>query len=85
MNKEEYDMVLDGTVCADRMALGLPAITDRLRGDMDAVKRWRDTANQCVTALKAVANRKTIGDEFDARKLVADALKQVTVAEPAND
>ena len=39
-------MVLDGTVCADRMALGLPAITDRLRGDMDAVKRWRDMAQK---------------------------------------
>ena len=48
MNKEEYDMVLDGTVCADRMALGLPAITDRLRGDMDAVKHWRDKCDKCV-------------------------------------
>ena len=27
------------------------------------------------TALRAVANRKTIGDEFEARKLVAAALK----------
>lgn len=42
--------------------------------------------NQCVTALKAVANRKTVGDEFDARKLVAAALENTkSAAEPAND
>jgi hypothetical protein len=41
--------------------------------------------SQCVTALKAVANRKTIGDEFDARKLVAAALKNTKSAtESAN-
>ena len=41
--------------------------------------------NQCVAALKAVANRKSIGDEMDARKLVADALKNTkSAAEPSN-
>ena len=56
-----------------------------LQMDTELARGLAHAANilaECVAALRAVANRKTIGDEFDARKLVAAALAK---AEMEND
>ena len=75
MNKEEYDMVLDGTVCADRMALGLPAITDRLRGDMEEVSKLKgDLAAMSNSYHAANKERLNMKDKLFEERTVSDCL-----------
>lgn len=47
--------------------------------------KFANDLNIAYHALRVVSKRKTIGDEFDARKAVAAALKSINMAAMPND
>ncbi len=68
MNIEsEYGAAYKGRVGADRMALRLAIIPDKLRGDMDEVKRLRD-------ALKRIADTDYRGNRSTESQLAYQTL-----------
>jgi hypothetical protein len=51
---EEIGMALDGIVCADRSAAGLPMIADPVRGDLDVVLSLRKEAAALCSEVESV-------------------------------
>ena len=68
MERDEYRAAYEGRVGADRMALGLGIIPDKLRGDMDEVKRLRD-------ALQKIADTDYRGNRSTESQIAYRALK----------
>ena len=68
MNKEEYQAAHEGRIGSDRMQLRLAIIPDKLRGDMDEVKRLR-------AALAKIRDLDYRGNRHESASIAFEALK----------
>ena len=71
MDEYDYKAAYEAGILADRMALGLPAIADKLRGDMDEVKKLRDEQNTYIEIGKRWRENSSLEEwfPFSAQKL----------------
>ena len=75
MDTDEYRAAYEGRTGADRMALKLAIIPDKLRGDMDEVARLRE-------ALKKIRDIDYRGNRHESHFMAERALMPNKIAEP---